>query len=1401
MKQKLTYSIPLFFALLIAVPFGSYGAERAKADISESWRFKPDVTDDAPAAAAYADGGWDVVNIPHTWNATDASDGGGNYKKTVGWYRKTIAWSAEYAGKKLYLEFLGANNRAECFVNGQSVGLHKGGYTAFRFDITDRMTAGSNVIAVKVDNRNSEEICPKSGDFSFYGGLYRKVFLVATNPVHVDMMDNGAPGLYLATSGVSAASATLGVKAKVLNETAVPKTLTITAVLRHPDRFDAIDEVPTPLFDVNAMKPGGAAVKTLTETVTIPANGSITFDKSVTVGNPHLWNGKADPYRYLVDFKVNESGATLDSLSDYVGFRFFGATKAGGFFLNGSSYPLRGVGRHQDRLGKGNALAEQDHNEDFGMMYEMGINALRLAHYPHDPYVYELCDRYGIAVWAEIPFLDAPGSEASRSVFEEVTKQQLRELIRQQYNRPSILMWGLQNEVSTGTHNDYMNVFMPMLNNLAHAEDSSRLTVQAQAGAERYNWTTDLYAKNQYPGWYQGGTVGSYMDGFESGSHEPYMMGLSEYGAGASIYQHEIDPAQPTHNGPWHPEEYQNKVHEGAIKDITDRPHIWGTFVWNMFDFGSDSRNEGEQPGVNDKGLVTFDRKVKKDSYFLHKVNWNNAPEVYIASRRYSVRNVDTTPVTIYSNGESVELLVNGVSQGVKQRESGECGIFKWSKITLTQKGLGDAAKNTIVAVARKGGATVATDTVIWKRELSSSTRLAAKGVVVDNTNKTIALTTTLQVAKLSEFIQGEYGATLALTEADGVTPVTGGTVAPGMKLRVTAEDGQTTETYEFITRHIAMRKRVFATSSESANPARNAVDGDAATRWAAANANTHSITIDLERKYVLNRIGILWFNSATTRAYKYTVKVSDDGQAYTTVVDRSANAQPDLVEDAMSDAVGRYVRVEVTGSSIGTTAYPSIFEVQLYGWALASQKYRVDYAAHTITVPAAAAILPVEAFESNIAFMGSMEGHSVQSEAYYILNGDRLIVTDLNGKQTTFTVAVSDQPVVADADERFAWYNIIFTRGGAALEDKGSDEEMQTADLVEGKEEQQWRLVGDRPSSVFVESRRGNRIYLSGSYRAGHAAAPAEFELVSNGSSYELRDKSQSSKSLNQNGGGGPNRKLATYNQGDGGNIFDLVEVQEPVAPPPAVPTGLRMEAATDTSVTVSWDASEGAAGYYIYLDSVLRGSLTATVYVVSGLDSGVSYAVQVAAYNADGLASERTEAITVIPVAPVVLLPVPAVPTGLRLDTATAASVTVAWDASAGAAGYYVYLDNVLHDSLTATVYAITGLDSGVSYAVQVAAYNADGLASERTEAITVTPVAPVENPEDPENPTGVTSNQVGHIKVYAHNGYIRVEGASTTPTVYDLMGNVVNAANRLPVGIYIVKVDGKVVKVIVR
>ncbi|MDR1119679.1 MAG: glycoside hydrolase family 2 protein, partial [Dysgonamonadaceae bacterium] len=672
------------------------------------WKFRNQLLTDAPAAIEYNDGDWTTVNIPHTWNSADAQDGGGDYLRTVGWYRKTFAWNNEWQDKKLYLELLGACLQAECFVNGESVGVHKGGYTAFRFDITPQLTNGNNVIAIKVDNRLSEEIAPLSGDFSFMGGIYRNIFLIVAEQEHIDLLDNGSSGLYLSPSQVSETAADLEIKATIVNRSSLPKTLTIEGALRNPDRFEAIAALPNPVFSENTMYSDGETLRSVSRTVIIQPDDSYRFTETLHVANPRLWNGKADPYRYRVDLKVRENGKVRDSISEYVGFRYFSVTKDG-FFLNGNRYPLRGVNRHQDRYNKGTALTRNEHDEDFGMIYDMGANAIRLAHYPHDPYFYDLCDRYGLVVWTELPLVDRPGTAAT---FDEVTKQQLRELIRQQYNRPSIFFWGLQNEVKA-QYDARMLVLMPELNRLAHAEDAARLTVQATNHTTARGWDSDLFAWNYYPGWYADSTsFRSKLTSFKNDEIRP--TAISEYGAGGSIFHHETNPAKPvTNRGAFHPEEYQAKVHEQALADFSTCDFVWGAFLWNMFDFASDSRSEGDRAGINDKGIVTYDRQVKKDSYFAYKANWSNSPVLYIASRRFTERTEPVTPVVVYSNCDSVELFVNTVSKGIKRFAEVQSGCFRWNDIELAE------GKNQIRVVAMKNQ-TEYSDEIVWNLETTT---------------------------------------------------------------------------------------------------------------------------------------------------------------------------------------------------------------------------------------------------------------------------------------------------------------------------------------------------------------------------------------------------------------------------------------------------------------------------------------------------------------------------------------------------------------------------------------------------------------------------------------------------------------------------------------------------------
>lgn len=704
-------NIRLAFCITIVVFISTmlYGVGRQKINFCKNWKFRSEITTNTPAVINFDDTAWENVNLPHTWNSTDAQDGGNNYLRTIGWYRKNLLWSNIFAGKKVYIEFLGANMQAECFVNGVSVGIHKGGYTAFRFDITNQLIQGKNIIAVKVDNRISEEIAPIAADFSFFGGIYRNVNLIVVNPVHIDMLDNGASALYLSQKNVSEKSAQLEIKVRIVNNSNIPQKVSLTAILRNSDTFNKIADIPKPIFDINKMKPEGTNLERISKIITIPAGDSYLFNEIVNVSNPHLWNGKKDPYRYLVDFTVNQDEKVIDNMSDYVGFRYF-TINHDGFFLNGKLYPLRGVNRHQDRKDMGNAITKKEQNEDFGMIYEMGANAIRLSHYPQDPYFYKLCDQYGLIVWAEIPLIDRIGTD---STFNKVTKNQLREMIRQQYNCPSICIWGLQNEIRK-ENDGKMKLLIKELNDLVHIEDSNRLTTQATNHETARNWDSDVFAWNFYPGWYaKDETLGERMDKFKRNEFKP--TGISEYGAGGSIYQHEINPAKPiTTGGKWHPEEYQSLVHENAIKDISSREFVWGTFLWNMFDFASDNRNEGSQSGINDKGLVTYDRKVKKDSFYAYKVNWSNEPTVYIASRRFTERKENRIPVTVYSNCNTVELFVNGISQGIKQHSAVQCGFFKWDNILLVS-----GKRNKAVAKGKIDHKEYI-DIVIWEKTMGN---------------------------------------------------------------------------------------------------------------------------------------------------------------------------------------------------------------------------------------------------------------------------------------------------------------------------------------------------------------------------------------------------------------------------------------------------------------------------------------------------------------------------------------------------------------------------------------------------------------------------------------------------------------------------------------------------------
>ncbi len=681
----LALTLVMIMALLFVQPTPSMAAtytppasHRADINLNGTWKF---IRSDVSGAqnVGFDDSAWSSVTVPHTWNNLDGEDGGGNYYRGIGWYRRhyTIS-SASYSGRKFFLQFNGSNLVTDVYFNGTYLGQHQGGYAIFRFEITNYVKLDAdNLIAVKVNNAFNADVPPLDADYTFFGGLYRGVHLIVTDKLGVRMLDYGSPGVYLKQTNVSATSANLQVTTRVWNSNTASKSVMVNAVI-----VDAANNI----------------VQTLSSTQTMAAGTGLDFVQSTTISNPHLWNSQADPYLYHVYVEIYDTGTVVDLVSQPLGFRFYRIDPNNGFFLNGKYLDLHGVDKHQDRLDKGWAISDADVDEDMSLIQEMGANAIRLSHYQHAQRVYDDADKSGLILWSEIPLIDYI---TNSTAFTNNARQQLIELIRQNYNHPSILFWGIENEILLKPGPD-PNPLLTQLNDLAHSEDPTRLTTVASYGPESdaSNWHTDLTDFNRYFGWY----TGSYNDfaGWADNVHATYPtkdLGVSEYGAGASINFHSLTPKSQDHT-----EEYQNLFHEAHWQAMKVRPFLWSKFIWNMFDFASDGRNEGDTPGRNDKGLVTYNRKTKKDAFYWYKANWSSSPFVYITSRRFNPRTSATTSIKIYSNTSSVQLILNGVSLGSKTSSN---HIFQWSNITL-QNG-----SNTVQAIGILNGTTY-TDSITW---------------------------------------------------------------------------------------------------------------------------------------------------------------------------------------------------------------------------------------------------------------------------------------------------------------------------------------------------------------------------------------------------------------------------------------------------------------------------------------------------------------------------------------------------------------------------------------------------------------------------------------------------------------------------------------------------------------
>ncbi|WP_425372311.1 glycoside hydrolase family 2 protein [Gemmiger formicilis] len=577
------------------------------------------------------DGKTAAVDLPHTWNNIDGQDGGNDYWRGTCIYKTRFAAPAfDKNTQQVWLQFEGVNASAKVTLNGVEVARHDGGYSTFRADVT-ALLADSNELIVEADNSKNDRVYPQKADFTFYGGIYRDVSLLVVNRNHIALGYLGGPGVQI-TPAVNGANADIEVKTWMEGD----------------------GEVEFSICDA-----AGAEVLT--------GKGR---DTTVTLEHPHLWDGVRDPYLYTCAVRLVLNGEVQDEVRQRFGVRSFSVDPKQGFFLNGRPYPLHGVSRHQDRKGLGNAITREMHDEDMQLIKELGANTIRLAHYQHDQYFYDLCDEAGMVVWAEIPYISEHMPNGR-----ENTISQMKELIVQNYNHACIVCWGVSNEITISTKdNRDMRDNHHVLNDLCHEMDKTRLTTLAcYAMCGPFNpvaHITDLVSWNLYLGWYVPGLFLNdlWMDFFHL-CYPNRALGFSEYGAEGMPNLHSSHPRRGDHT-----EEYQAIYHEYMLRCFDRHKWLWATHVWNMYDFAADARDQGGEPGMNHKGLVTFDRKTKKDSFYIYKAWWSDEPFVHICSKRYADRTENEIEVKVYSNQKQVSLYVNGEKLAEQEGEH----IFKF---------------------------------------------------------------------------------------------------------------------------------------------------------------------------------------------------------------------------------------------------------------------------------------------------------------------------------------------------------------------------------------------------------------------------------------------------------------------------------------------------------------------------------------------------------------------------------------------------------------------------------------------------------------------------------------------------------------------------------------------------
>ena len=657
----------LFYIFILLFIVGWVQAQqRVVYTINDGWKF----TKGSPFEAQLTgcdDSSWETVNIPHTWNDKDADDETPGFYRGPVWYRKQLFIDKSQEGRRAVIYFEGANQEVRFYLNGQFVGEHKGGYTRFCFDITPHLRYGQeNLFAIYVNNVYNPNIPPLSADFTFFGGIYRDVYLQFMNPVHIATNDYASSGVYIRTPEVNNSAASVEITTLLTNDMSQPTEIRVENIICDAD--------------------GKEVKKTQAEVKLAAGETKTDISKKIKIDSPRLWDID-DPYRYMVYTRIldKRKGTLLDEVVNPLGLRWFKFDSEKGFFLNGKGRKLIGTARHQDYFQKGNALRDELHVQDVLLLKEMGGNYLRVSHYPQDPVIMEMCDKLGIVTSVEIPVVNAV-TETEEFLHNSV--EMAKEMVRQDFNRPSVMIWGYMNEIFLRrpyTEGKQLEDYYRFTEKVARAleatireEDPSRYTMMAYHNMPQYYEDAHLteipmiQGWNLYQGWYEP-DINEFQRLLDR-AHKVYkgkVLMVTEYGPGVDPRVHSYQPERFDFS-----QEYGLVYHKHYLNEMMKRPFIAGSSLWNLNDFYSESRVDAV-PHVNNKGVVGLNRE-KKDVYWFYKTALSRRPILVIGNREWKSRGgvVNTAQkeciqsVPVFSNAEEVELFVNNKSLGKKKIEN-----------------------------------------------------------------------------------------------------------------------------------------------------------------------------------------------------------------------------------------------------------------------------------------------------------------------------------------------------------------------------------------------------------------------------------------------------------------------------------------------------------------------------------------------------------------------------------------------------------------------------------------------------------------------------------------------------------------------------------------------------------